>query len=150
MTTERVDLPSGGWAELRDPNHVTHAERQAVWAARMRRPDDDTEVMLDGLTRAMMTVLIARWQVSGPDGTPLAPPREDPTSVDQMTGVDYDKLHDHLLLTSMWTRLFPRFRPNPAPDSPFGSSGASSNGAKDSPSTPTSPSPSTGSGTGSS
>jgi hypothetical protein len=140
----RVDLPSGGWAELRDDlEDVTEGERRPLRVAQWYHPADQLPlVTAENVTRAIITLAVAAWDVKGPKGNPLQIPRLDRNVLDQVRGRDLDALARACSDAKVWDRVFPGFEPDPDPASPFDSSTGSSNGGPASSSTPPSPSPS--------
>jgi hypothetical protein len=143
----RVDLPSGGWAELReDLEDVTEGERVPLRLAMFGHPADEPPTVTgQNVTRAVMRLAIKAWDVKGPQGNPLTLPSKDRGVLEQLRGRDFDALVHACQQAKVWDRVFPSFEADPEPASPFASSTASSNGTPASPSTPPSPSRSTGS-----
>lgn len=88
----RVELPSGGWAVLRDPTTVTNRERRPI-LAEMARQEDLHDVPLGQQTLERVTiaemyvrVLVKQWSFD------LPIPSTDPSSLDDIPGLDHDTL----------------------------------------------------------
>ncbi len=92
MAERRVELPSGGWAILRDPMTVTNRERKPI-LAEMARQEDLKDVptgqqTLERVTIAEMYVrtLVKAWSFD------LPIPSVDPSSMDDIPSLDHDML----------------------------------------------------------
>jgi hypothetical protein len=143
----RITLPSGGWVELReDLESVTEGERRPLRVAQWYHPADQLPlVTAENVTRAIITLGVAAWDLKGPKGNPLPLPSKDRGILDQVQGRDLDAIARACGHAKVWDQVFPNFEPDPDPASPTEPSSGSSTGGPDSPSTPTSPSHSNGS-----
>jgi len=88
----RVELPSGGWAVLRDPATVTNKERRPI-LAEMARQEDRKDVPVGEQTLERLTVaqkyvelLVKSWSLDIPV------PREAPDWLDDIPALDLDFL----------------------------------------------------------
>ena len=83
----RVDLPSGGYAVLRDPLTVTNKERKPIVAqmdAAQRNPDQI--VTNFDLTEQLVVLMVKEWT------HPFPLPSQSRDSLDEIPTLDYDRL----------------------------------------------------------
>jgi hypothetical protein len=93
--TKRVTLPSGGWAELKDPRSVRAKHRRAALDSmnmeRLQNPTPGISLdMLDGL----MLMIIERWHL--PYRSDSVSPSTDPEALGELELPDYDTLSEHM------------------------------------------------------
>ena len=92
MAERRVELPSGGWAILRDPMTVTNRERKPILAEMARQEDakgvPEGQVVLERQTIAEMYVrtLVKAWSFE------LPIPSVDRESLEDIPALDHDAL----------------------------------------------------------
>jgi hypothetical protein len=88
----RVELPSGGWAELRDPTTVTNAERKPIMAEMVKAADgkarSEGEAAEEGyaVSEALIRLMVGKWSFD------LPLPVQDPTVLERIPALDYDRL----------------------------------------------------------
>lgn len=86
--TKRLDLPSGGWVEFRDPRMVRAREKRRVMRA-INDPDKAAAMAMD-VTEGIAAMLVERWEVPELPNLPL--PIEDLNVFDLLTIPDYDTI----------------------------------------------------------
>ncbi len=83
----RIDLPSGGWCELRDPKSITNRERKPlVEHAEAESGEDASLVAKLGFADRLVSLMVASW------GYDFPIPKERPESLDDMPAIDLDTL----------------------------------------------------------
>ena len=83
----RIDLPSGGWCELRDPNAVTNRERKPLMERAETEGSDDAPLLTRlGFVDRLVTLMVMRWSYDFPV------PAQRAESLDDMSGTDLDTL----------------------------------------------------------
>lgn len=105
----RLELPSGAWAEVPDPDHLTNADRKglirAIRDAGIEPPEegsaiDTTEIFLGPAVNSVMAWLVKEWSYEMPR------PAADLEAVDSIPIADYDVLVEHA------DRLMPMLLPS--------------------------------------
>lgn len=104
----RVDLTDGQWAELRDPSRLTNKQRRPLQIAGLKiakfdkdgtptEVDTSDPVAVLDFGEALVLALVESWSFDKPV------PSEDPASLDDMLGSDYDLI----VMKSMdaWTEV---------------------------------------------
>lgn len=91
----RIELPSGGWAEIADPRKIRSKHRKRVLDQmnidRMERRTAGIGFdMVDGL----MLMMVEKWDIPYLPG--VGRPLDQPASVDELTIPDYDVLSEAL------------------------------------------------------
>lgn len=121
MAERRIDLPSGGWAMLRDPASVPNKERTPILARVEADGAESSSLVtkLDFVDRIVM-VLVKEWSY------PLPIPKESVESLEEVGGLDLDQLR--LAVMDPESHLWLDTTINPDPKASTGSSG-NSNGA---------------------
>lgn len=110
--SDKVDLPSGGWALLRDPDTVRNRDRKEI-LRRVEGLDDNA----GNITIAMSSVefglalMVEEWSFDE-----LALPRDDLETLDDLTIEDFDALAQ--AIEPLMRKVFPSFDPSPDPASP--------------------------------
>jgi hypothetical protein len=116
--TRRVDLPSGGWVELRDPREIRAKHRKRVMDTldpeRMRA---GTPGVAFDMTDGLMMMMVEKWSI------PYLPaagarPSESPASIDELTIPDYDRISDELEAAQKLIFPMPASIDDRAPGSP--------------------------------
>ena len=83
----RIELPSGGWCELRDPDTVTNRERKPiVEKAESEGSESSSLVSKLGFVDRLVVLMVTRWSFDFPI------PKEKPESLDDLPGRDLDKI----------------------------------------------------------
>ena len=105
----RIDLPAGAWAELRDVDTVTERQRKPLIAAmdQMKTPDEAGLGALFNVQDALILILVESWSFPAPltaDGLLDLPAK----AVDEMRKVCQESMKG----------LLPDFEPTPDPTSP--------------------------------
>lgn len=94
----RIDLPSGGWADVKEWDQVRGVKRAI-------RGVQDSDMRLGERANAAHTALMAKivtaWELPYLPGAPL--PSEDPAVVDDLDDDDNDALEKHL--EQVWERI---------------------------------------------
>jgi hypothetical protein len=85
-----VPLPSGGWAEYRDPATIRAKDKRQIIRA-IENPDRAAAASLD-ITEGVVCMFVERWQIPYLPDAPL--PREMPSILGELTIGDYDALID--------------------------------------------------------
>lgn len=100
----RINLPSGGWIELRDPRELKARDKKAI--IRNMQPPDEAKPLGFALDVAdgLACMLIAAWEIPYLPGAPL--PSADPAQLDELTIPDYDAVMD--AVRPAQELLFPR------------------------------------------
>ena len=119
----RVELPSGGWAVLRDPTTVTNRERRPI-LAEMARQEDRKNVPLGEQTLERVTiaemyvrVLVKQWSFE------LPIPSVQPGSLEDIPSLDYDTLclrvqdPESAIFLNVAEKPDPKDQSDPAPNS---------------------------------
>lgn len=93
----RVDLPSGGWAELGDPDtDVKHSHFRRVGAVYQRATDDNNADTITDLTAIMAEAMVTAWHL--PYAKDAAIPRDDPDVMENVVSLaDGFALGGHLI-----------------------------------------------------
>lgn len=93
---DKVSLPSGGWARLRDPKHLRAREVKETYREMQEKaPDDGNPVaMRVALSEALFKVLIVEWELpyDTEDERPWALPSADKDIADDLNIPDYRAL----------------------------------------------------------
>jgi len=84
----RIELPSGGWAVLRDPRELRGGDKEDV-LRNIEDPDHAVGAGLD-MVAGMVCMLVVRWEVPYLPEAPL--PRDVPKILRQLTIPDYDAM----------------------------------------------------------
>ncbi len=105
----RVDLPSGGWAELREPKGITNGQRKTVTRAWESSEGGDIQKAMDGVD-AIIRLLVTSWSFD------TTIPADNPAALDDLLAVDYDALF--AVAKDAMTSLFPNFDVDPDQGSP--------------------------------
>lgn len=93
--TKRVELPSGGWAEIRDAKTIRAKHRKRVIdSLSMDRLQASTPGVAFDMVDGLIIMMVEKWHV--PYLPDCARPLDDVTSVDELTIPDYDTLSDAL------------------------------------------------------
>lgn len=101
----RVDLPSGGWAELADPRKIRAKHRKRVMdQLNVERMKAGVGGIAFDMTDGLILMMIEKWHVPYLPG--IDRPLDDPSSVDELEIPDYDTLTDKL--EPAQAMLFPR------------------------------------------
>lgn len=129
--TTRVELPSGAYAELRDPGSLKAKHRKQI--ARAMSDADRVGGFAVDMVDGSLAVLIVDWDVCDPDtGERLPLPSVDLKSLDECSDLDYEKLAAEPLVAEFTNRVLEaRMRSMAAADDPDG---------YDNPASPTAPS----------
>jgi hypothetical protein len=95
MSTEgtivrRIDLPSGGWVEFRDPSSIRAKHKRKVMRG-IDNPEKQAAAALD-LTEGIAAMFIERWDIPELPNLPL--PIDDLNVFDLLTVADYDAIVD--------------------------------------------------------
>lgn len=105
--TRRVELPSGGWAELRDPHSIRAKHRKrALDGLNIDRMQAKTAGITLDMTDGLIIMMVERWSVPYLPGEGGGSPALAPTLIDELTIPDYDALADNL--ESARKLLFPQ------------------------------------------
>ena len=121
----RVDLPSGGYAVLRDPLTVTNKERKPIVAqmdAAQRNPDQI--VTNFDLTEQLVVLMVKEWT------HPFPLPSQSRDSLDEIPTLDYDRLC--ISVQDKESRIFLDVTEKPDPKDQNGSRPNSGNSGMDS------------------
>jgi hypothetical protein len=113
-----------GWVVLRDPRTVKDRERKAILTAAADLGDDDLDAMVGRSRGERMSqghdwenvfaaTLIQEWSFAEPI---------TPEGLAELSWVTRNDITE--LVAPLWGELFPKFEPDPAPDSPTEPSGA--------------------------
>jgi hypothetical protein len=129
--TTRVELPSGAYAELRDPGSLKAKHRKQIMRA-MNDADRMGSFAVD-MVDGSLAVLIVDWDVCDPDtGEQLPLPSEDLKSLEECSDTDYEALAAEPMVGEFTSRVLQaRMRSMAAADDPDG---------YDDPASPTAPS----------
>lgn len=102
---DRIELPSGGWIELRDPEDLRDGDREDI-QRRIGKIDTDRPLSFGwDMITGLKLVLIAAWHIPYlPD--PDTPPADDPTLLRQLRIRDADTLDPYI--TKARELLFPK------------------------------------------
>lgn len=104
VVSTRIELPSGGWAELRDAKEIRAKHRKRVVdQLNMERLNANTPGVAFDMVESMMILMIDKWFI--PYLPDCARPLDDVTSVEELTIPDYDALST--ALESARATLFP-------------------------------------------
>lgn len=91
MDNDKVELPSGEWARLRDPAKITEAGRRvfklAVAKSKMGMPEGLVES-----DDAAIAMFVVDWSYTRPDGSPRAIPQAEMAGLQELSPADYDAL----------------------------------------------------------
>lgn len=131
MTTVRLELPSGAFAELRDPGILKAKHRKQI--ARAMNDAERVGGFAVDLVDGSLAVLIVEWNVCDPEtGAELPLPSVSLLSLDECSDEDYNALASEPLVAEFTRRtLEARKRAAAAQDNPDG---------YDDPASPTAPS----------
>lgn len=88
MADNRLDLPSGGWIDLRDPDTLRRGDRNRV--RRAIKTDSTAGGVLVDTTDALAAVMISAWEIPYLPEAPL--PSQAPGILDQLTVADSNAL----------------------------------------------------------
>lgn len=129
--TVRVTLPSGAYAELRDPGTMKAKHRKQI--ARAMSDADRVGGFAVDIVDGSLAVLIVDWNVCDPEtGEPLPLPSVNLTSLDECSELDYEALAAEPLVGEFTSRVLEaRMRSARTVDDPDG---------YDDPASPTAPS----------
>jgi hypothetical protein len=87
LSEERVELPSGEWAVLRDPKRVLNEEREAILERVETDAADSASFMTKlGFADRLVVLMVKEWSY------PLPVPSVSPESLKKVFGVDIDQL----------------------------------------------------------
>ena len=115
---ERIDLPSGGWAELRDPKTLRAKDKRRVLKNIKGTPDEENPVAASlDTTDGMVCMMVTAWEI--PYMPDAALPGDAPEMLDELEIPDYDVLLE--AVTPARELLFPdKITPDDhdKPDSP--------------------------------
>lgn len=93
--SRRIALPSGGWAELRDPKEIRAKHRKKVVdQLNMDRMRAGTAGVAFDMMEGLMIMMVEKWDIPYLPG--IARPLDDVLSVEELTIPDYDVLSDAL------------------------------------------------------
>ena len=93
MEGRRMDLPSGGWCELRDPHSVTNRERRPLLEKAER---DEKQMGESALARLDFADKLACLMISG-WSYDLPLPGEQPSALEDVSAMDLDAIHTELM-----------------------------------------------------
>lgn len=95
VVSTRIELPSGGWAEIKDAKQIRAKHRKRVIdQLNMDRLQASTPGVAFDMVDGLIMMMVEKWSV--PYLPDCARPVDDPTSVDELTIPDYDALSDAL------------------------------------------------------
>lgn len=98
----RITLPSGGWADLRDPADLRHKDERRV---RARISDHEKPALVaEDLTDGVIAVSVVAWEVPYLPNAPL--PADEFGILGELEIEDYQTLEKETL--PAYRRLFPR------------------------------------------
>lgn len=102
----KIDLPSGGWALLREPNEITNRERRALALGFVRddRPEAEKAISFPD---EVIALFVTEWSY----GAPL--PKDNLDVLLDISCHDYDTLN-HFAVQAQKAMVL-RFDPNPDP-----------------------------------
>lgn len=86
----RLDLPSGGWVEFRDPGSIRAKHKRKVMRG-IDNPERQAAAALD-LTEGIAAMFIERWEIPGLPNLPL--PIDDLNMLGELSVKDYDAIID--------------------------------------------------------
>lgn len=91
----RVELPSGGWAELADPKKIRSKHRKLVMdRLNIDRMQQRTVGVAFDVTEGLMLMMVEKWHV--PYFPDVARPLDDVSVLDELEIPDYDALAEAL------------------------------------------------------
>jgi hypothetical protein len=91
----RVDLPSGGWAELADPRKIRAKHRKRVMdQLNLERMQSGKGGIALDMTDGLIIMMVEKWHI--PYLPNVGRPLDDPDSTGELTIPDYDRLTDEL------------------------------------------------------
>jgi hypothetical protein len=90
LVQPRLDLPSGGWVEFKDPHDVRAKEKRRVMRS-LTDPERAAVFAMD-VTEGIAAMLIVRWEI--PDCPNLPIPLDDLNMLDMLSIADYDAIID--------------------------------------------------------
>lgn len=93
--SNRVELPSGGWAELRDPKEIRAKHRKRVMdQLNIERMQSGVGGIAFDMSDGLILMMVEKWDIPYLPG--VVRPIDSPDSVDELTIPDYDALTDRL------------------------------------------------------
>lgn len=101
----RIELPDGGWAELRDIDTISKGERDRV--VRLYQTTDDNVEAAMLVSDEMVKILVTSWSLENPL------PSQEPQVIERLPFKVFDALANVAL--AMLPDLVPDFGPNPDP-----------------------------------
>ena len=113
---KRIELPSGGWAMLRDPRSVTNRERKPLLERVEADANPGAPLMAKlGFGDRLVCLMVASWSYDFPL------PRDHPEALEDVPGLDLDALYLEVMKPENMPFLDTGDRPDPkasAPSSP--------------------------------
>ena len=102
MGSRRIDLPSGGWCELRDPHTVTNRERRPLLE---KAEKEEAVLAASGMARLafadkLVCLMVSAWSFD------LPLPSEQPSALEDVPGIDLDTMHLELMKPENMPFLF--------------------------------------------
>lgn len=90
---ERIELPSGGWVELKDPKTLKARDKKAIMKAVRGVPDAENPVgFAVDISDGLIAHMIENWYVPYLEAPSI--PLLDPSVLDELEIPDYDALTD--------------------------------------------------------
>lgn len=89
--TTRVELPSGGWAEISDPRSIRAKHRKRVMdTLNMDRITNPTAGVMFDMSDGLILMMVEKWSI--PYLSDVARPLDDVASIDELEIPDYDAI----------------------------------------------------------
>lgn len=102
--SERIDLPHGGWAQLRDPATLRRRDERTAKGFVVTR--DKPILMMEELEEGVVAVMVVAWELPNLPGAPL--PSETPAILGELEIDDYNAIANSEPCQQARLRLFPR------------------------------------------
>lgn len=112
---DKIDLPGGAWAQLRDPDTITERQRRPIKAAMIAAGSSGEfqAALADGIFDHLVLALLESWSFDAPVTA---------EGLLDLPGSAYDALTK--ACTPMLKQILPDFAPTPDPESPSAPSNA--------------------------